>query len=192
VATVVLVVGRPAAGKSTVAAAIGRRFGLPVLAKDDVKEVLFDALGTGDRAWSIRLGRATFELLDLLIERMLQAGASFVVDAAFDAAVAGPRLASSQQRYGFDAVQVHCTAPRAVLLDRFASRAAADRHPGHVDAANLDEFAASLDVPRQERFDLAGPVLAAAVDAAGRLDLEPLLARLTPLLPPPAEGSSSI
>ena len=182
---VVLVVGRPAAGKTVVARAIAERFGLPVVAKDDVKELLFDALGTGDREWSKRLGRATFDVLDLLIERLLAARASFVVDAAFDAAVAGDRFRSWQEAYGFRTVQVHCTAPRQVLLDRFAARAGADRHPGHVDAANLDEYAASLDVPRQEVFDLPGPVLEAAADADGRLDVDAVLDALAPLLAPP-------
>lgn len=180
----VLVVGRPAAGKTVVAAAVAERFGLPVVAKDDVKELLFDALGTGDREWSKRLGRATFDVLDLLIERLLAARASFVVDAAFDAAVAGDRFRAWHEAYGFRTVQVHCTAPRQVLLDRFAARAAADRHPGHVDGANLDEYAASLDAPRQEVLALPGPVLEAAADERGRLNVDAVLRALGAVLPP--------
>ena len=38
----VLVTGIPAAGKSTMAAFLGERLGLPVLSKDRIKELLYD------------------------------------------------------------------------------------------------------------------------------------------------------
>ena len=177
----VLVLGRPAAGKSRVAEAVGRRFGLPVVAKDAVKELLFDALGTGDRAWSQRLGRATFDLLDHVIDLQLAGGGPFVVDSAFDAERAGPRFAERARRFDVGWVQIRCTAPREVLLRRFAERAATDRHPGHVDGAGLDEFAASLDTLRREVFDLPGPVLETDTSIE---PTEDLLARLAPLLRP--------
>ncbi|SEI16580.1 MULTISPECIES: hypothetical protein [unclassified Leifsonia] len=40
--TVVLVVGRPASGKTTISRAIAERWQLPSVAKDTIKEVLFD------------------------------------------------------------------------------------------------------------------------------------------------------
>ena len=181
-ARVVLVVGRPAAGKSVVAAAIGACFDLPVVAKDDIEEGLFDTIGTGDRECSKRLGRATFALLDREVEQLLRVGATFVVDAAFDVALAGAHLHALHERFGFDSVQVRCTAPQEVLIRRFAERAATFRHAGHVDARNLEEYRASLAVPRQEVFDLGGPVLEAAADERGHLDLDGLLGRLEPLL----------
>ncbi|WP_254896852.1 hypothetical protein [Amycolatopsis sp. Hca4] len=55
----VLVGGWPGAGKGTLAAALGPRLGLPVLAKDEIKEALAEGLGrprTVDE--SRRLGRA--------------------------------------------------------------------------------------------------------------------------------------
>ena len=79
-------------------------------------------------------------------------------------------------------MQVRCTAPQEVLIRRFAERAATFRHVGHVDARNLEEYRASLAVPRQEVFDLGGPVLEAAADERGHLDLDGLLGRLEPLL----------
>src|SRR5262252_6392146 len=79
----VLVTGPPAAGKTTVAWEIAARLGLPLVAKDTIKEALYDALGVGDLEWSTRLGGATFAVLWALLEDSLRAGASVVAEANF-------------------------------------------------------------------------------------------------------------
>jgi len=61
--TLVLVTGPPASGKTSLAQPLARHLGLPLLGKDTIKEVLFDSLGTGDRAWSRRLGAASYAVL---------------------------------------------------------------------------------------------------------------------------------
>jgi predicted kinase len=52
----VLVVGWPASGKSTLAAALAAELDLPLLAKDEVKEALMDGLGPRGR-WPSRAAR---------------------------------------------------------------------------------------------------------------------------------------
>jgi ATP-dependent protease Clp ATPase subunit len=49
---VVFVSGPPASGKTYVADLLAAHLSLPLIAKDRIKETLFDALGTGDTAWS--------------------------------------------------------------------------------------------------------------------------------------------
>lgn len=157
---VVLVVGRPAAGKSTISATIAERWDLPVVSKDGLKEILFDTLGVGDRAWSVTLGRASFALLDHVIELQLRAGRPFLIDAAYDAAFEDLKFREWQERYGFTAVQVHCTASPDELMRRYARRAVdGTRHPGHGDAESLDEFRDALTDGRAETLSLRGPVL---------------------------------
>ncbi len=60
-----LVTGPPAAGKTTIAAALAERLDLPLLAKDTLKEALAGPLGVIEQAGSRRLGAAVFELLEL-------------------------------------------------------------------------------------------------------------------------------
>ena len=52
----VLVTGPPAAGKTTIAAELRTRLGLPLIAKDTLKELIGGALGIEDRARSQQLG----------------------------------------------------------------------------------------------------------------------------------------
>lgn len=160
--TVVLVVGRPAAGKTTIGREIASRWRLPLIAKDEIKERLFDTLGAGDREWSRQVGRASFSLLDYVLERQLRGGGSFVVDAAYRADHENERFRAWQQELGFVAVQVHCRAASDELLRRFIARASdGTRHPGHRDAdpCAVDEFRLSLADGRPEVFALRGPVL---------------------------------
>lgn len=170
---VVLVVGRPAAGKSTVSRVIADRWRLPIVAKDELKEILFDTLGSADRDRSRALGRTAFALLDHVIELQLQAGQPFLVDAAYDARHEDAKFSSWQRRFGFTAVQVHCTAPPDELVRRFSRRVQEGmRHPGHADEASIDEFRTSLADGRPEALDLAGPVLeydSTQPDGQGRL-----------------------
>lgn len=181
---VILVVGRPASGKSTISARIAEQLGLPIIAKDALKEILFDTLGHADTAWSEMLGTASFALLDYVIDVQLRAGASFIVDAAYNAAFENAKFQAWQDEYGFTAVQVHCTASDDELVRRFTKRwQDGDRHPGHVDGERADGFRASLGDGRAEVLDLRGPVIRCDTQAAGAVD--ETLARLRRFAPDP-------
>jgi predicted kinase len=164
---IVVVTGPPASGKTTLATAIADEIGLPMIAKDAIKERLYDALGPGDREWSMRLGRATYPLLFDILAQELRASRSVVVDATFGPRVANREFAALHQRWPFDALQIYCTAPRDVLLARYAARAPA-RHPGHLDASIGEEVAAALDAGRWSRLALPGRcVTIDTTDSAG-------------------------
>ena len=123
----------PSSGKTTVAELLARELQLPLIAKDDIKESLYESIGADDIDSSDRLGRAALSLIFALARTLLAAGASTIVEANFFRDQASEFVALPEHRL----VQVHCNAPLAVLLERYANRS---RHPGHHDAEKIKQL----------------------------------------------------
>ena len=169
----VIVTGPPASGKTTLGRTLATRLRMPFLYKDGIKETLFDALGWSDRAWSRRLGVATYALLFHLLEMELAAGRSLVIESNFDAERAGPSFLALRDRYGFRPVQVCCVTDGAALLERCRSRAATDeRHPGHGELANMAELEPILLRGRIDPLPLDGPIIEVDTTDFAQVDME--------------------
>jgi len=173
----VIVSGPPASGKSTIALPLARALGLPLVAKDVVKEALAESLGAGTLERSRELGRATYGVIFALARSHLDTGAGLVLEANFARAVSEvglrPLVAGSR------AVMVHCWAPREVLVARYRARAGR-RHPAHLDLLRLEAGPPWLDPPATEppdldvpclRLDTTAPVDVGAVAAWTRAEL---------------------
>jgi predicted kinase len=130
----VIVSGPSASGKTSIARELAEELGLALLAKDDVKESLFDTLGNpSDDAESGRLGLASYVLIERLGRRILESGVGLVVEGNFfrdrHEAHLGPLVARSR------AVVLHCDIAPEAMADRLKKRAAGEkkRHPGHTE-----------------------------------------------------------
>jgi glucokinase len=163
----IVVTGAPGTGKSTIGRDLASELRLPLLAKDDVKEVLFDTLGVGDRDSSRRLSVATYEILFAVARRFLESGVSCILESNFSRAEPFRSLPPSR------VVQIFCTAPVEVVLDRYARRA---RHPGHLDGEILAELRQRLAEDEWKPLDLVGTVI--ELDTSGSVDVEGLAAML--------------
>ncbi|PWK80953.1 putative kinase [Lentzea atacamensis] len=156
-----LVGGWPGSGKTTLATALGPWLGLPVLAKDEVKEALADELGRpGTVSESRRLGRAAV----LAVLRIARRCPGAVVDSTwFDytrplvTALPGP------------VVELRCVVPVEVARERYYARAAG-RHAGHLD---LERAEAELWGEPVRPLGV-GPLV--EVDTTGPLDLRVIAA----------------
>jgi predicted kinase len=166
----VVVTGAPATGKTTVARELAAQLRLPLIAKDTIKEALFDGLGAGGLDWSRRLGEATYLSMAALVEDSVAAGASLVLEGNF---VRGSefeaRLAALPARFG----QVHCGAPLELLIARYGSRT---RHPGHVDHERGQALREAVESGRHEPLDLPGDTI--RIDTSDPVDLEQLVEQL--------------
>jgi predicted kinase len=131
-----VVTGLPATGKTTLARRLAVRYGLPLLAKDSIKEPLLDALPPPDAAASRRLSDASFAVLFALAADLALAGLDAALEGNFRAGEHEP--AFPPQTVGVVVAQVLCRIEEPVRLARLAARAGDDaRHPGHRDAVQV-------------------------------------------------------
>lgn len=141
----ILVSGLPCTGKTTLARKISEHLTLPLISRDDIKETLFDSLGWTNREWSRKLGSASYDLLYYFIETLLNTGVSLVVESNFQPQFANSKFLSLRNKYCFDLFQIYLLADSEILLQRFKFRAeSGERHPGHVDRLNYEEFRNTL------------------------------------------------
>ena len=154
---IVLISGAPGAGKTTLALPLAQRLGWPLIAKDHIKETLFDSMGgVGDSLEeSRRFGAGAMETLWALAARCPRV----VLEANFR-----PRSDYERQRLiglGGQVVEVHCACPTPEAMRRFKARGAAGVHPAHpwrlMDDNAFAEFDRPMGVGRLITVDTTRP-----------------------------------
>ena len=137
----IVISGLSCTGKTTLGKKIAREFRLPFISRDGIKESLFDALGVNDREWSKKLGRASYHVLYQLIDLLLQANKTFIVESNFQPAFDDERFLDLQKKYDLAILQFMCKTDGEILFERFKKRSeSGERHLGHVDDQTHDEF----------------------------------------------------
>jgi len=105
-----------------------------------------------------------------IAEQSVAAGGSLVLEANFvRGSEFAERLAALPARF----VQVYCTAPLELLLDRYGAR---ERHPGHVDTERIAALRGAVETGRHDPLDLPGETI--RVDTSEPVDTTSLLARV--------------
>lgn len=175
----IIVLGPPGAGKTTLARQLADKLDMPLIAKDDVKEILFDTLGWPDRAWSRKLGVATIRILYHVMEQALQAGRSIVVECNFRRRFDQETFRALQHRYRCKTIQVHCRADPVVLVQRFERRArSGERHPGHLDTLHLEEHRRNIVEEDWRALEIDGRVIEVDTTDLGAVDVAGIAAAI--------------
>ncbi|MFJ5231307.1 AAA family ATPase [Kitasatospora sp. NPDC088391] len=164
---VVLVNGMPAAGKTTLARALGRRLGLPLFSKDAIKEAHAGVLGAQppdgrpQREWNRQLGAAASAAMWALLA---DAPGGAVLDSTWPAAETWEYVRGGLLEAGVDRpLQIWCEVPVEVARRRHELRHPT-RHPLHGASPDVEEWygrwarATPLPLARTRRVDTARPV----------------------------------
>lgn len=128
----ILVAGMPAAGKSTMAREIAKRWSLPVISKDSIKEFLYDNIGFRSKAEKDKLGIASMQIMYYVAEQLMGAGQPFLLENNFEYS-SEHAIKALLEKYQYPALTITMTGDPEVIYKRFLERdISADRHRGHV------------------------------------------------------------
>ena len=128
----ILVTGIPAAGKSTMAEVVSEKLKLPVISKDNIKELLFDNVGFQSRAEKVKLGVASMEIMYYAAGQLMKAGQPFILENNFEYS-SEQGIQTLLEKYRYSALTITLTGDYEVIYQRFLKRESSpDRHRGHV------------------------------------------------------------
>ena len=129
----IVVCGPPASGKSTLAPQIAAEFGLPLIAKDTIKDALMSVLPPQDVEASRLLGRAA-------VKAILAVAAQSPIGATLESNFYRSLAVADLGRLPGRVVEVFCRCDRDVAARRYMARAGS-RDAGHFDLArSADEL----------------------------------------------------
>ena len=172
-----IVLGPPATGKTTLARRLAADLSLPLMTKDTIKEMLYETLGCEDVEESRRLGYASIMLLLQFAEAQVAARRSCVIECNFRARWNTEHFLALKERHPYEPVQVLCRADYPVLADRIRRRAeTGERHPGHLDAVR--EFDAEMLRDQCEPLAIGGRVIEVDTTDFEAVDYEGVLAEI--------------
>lgn len=143
----ILIAGLPASGKSRFAVYVGKELGIPVIVKDEIKEILFDGIGFQSRAEKVKLGDAAMNIMYYMANELMARGHSVILDNNFEACSV-PGLKRLLVAYPCRLITVRFDGDIRAIYQRFIQRDQdPDRHRGHIVNTVYPEIAPEPYVP---------------------------------------------
>lgn len=173
----ILVTGLPCTGKTHLSRRLSQDLNLPLITKDEIKELLFDNLGYQNRDWSKKLGSTSFEILYWSMEKVLNANSSLIVDVDFNnPLLSNEKILKLFETCPFYFMQINLITDGIVLFERFKKRSlSGERHPGHVDHQNFSEFEDNLIKGRRSPLGIGNDNLEVDTSDFSLIDYEQIL-----------------
>ena len=158
--TVFIVTGLPCTGKTTIGRKIADSLKIPFLSKDEIKELIFDNLGYSDREYSKKVGKVAYAIIFNYVEDYVKKGLSFVLESNFKPEFDNEFFQKIENKYQPKFIQLLCHSDGEIIYNRFKERAeSGNRHPGHADSSNLDEWKPILTTGKCLPLDVAGKII---------------------------------
>lgn len=181
----IIILGVSASGKTSISKSIANKTGLPLVSRDCIKEIIFDEAGWKDRKWSMTVGRAGFSIVDYIVEEQLKNGNSLIVESPFNPQFENAKFQKWQKLYNVNIVQILCHADTDVLIKRFEERSlSSERHPGHVDSGNIEEFRENISKTngKAQTLDVKSKIIEIDTSDFNKVDLDLLISKVKNVL----------
>lgn len=178
-ASLIIITGLPGTGKTTLAKKIADYFKYPLFSKDEIKESIFDNIGYSDREYSKKVGKAAYTILFNYVNDFLNKNISVVVESNFKPEFDNKTFFEIKQRYNPKIIQILCYSDGEVLFNRFKNRAEnGNRHPGHVDSINLDEWESILKKGKCDPIAIDGKLIEVDTTNFSTVNYDSLIKRI--------------
>ena len=143
---IIILGGVLAAGKSTFSRMIGEKFGVTVVNKDNLKEILGDTIHVDTREDNLKLSVVSFNLMSYLVEKNY---GTLVLESNFKAHEL-KELKEQCERLEYQVLSIIFDAENEVLHKRFIKRLGENRHYVHKsqDFSKIEDFIPTLDALR--------------------------------------------
>lgn len=132
----IVISGAGATGKTTLSKRLARELDVPLIAKDDIKEMLFEHLPQHDRAWSTIQGRVAIAMMYAGAKTLLDEGYHVMIESLFHPDFA---RADIEQIIAKDVeiLEVFCFSDHTLRQERWSARARQTRHAAHLDNPDM-------------------------------------------------------
>lgn len=134
-----LVTGDLAAGKSTFADVLSKRYNTNVFSKDTIKEVLGDTIGFLNREENLKLSKATMELMIFFFSESVKLQKDLILESNFHTSELD-RLQRKALENGYEVLTLVIRGDVDLMYKRYINRMQNEkRHPVHL-STTLDVF----------------------------------------------------
>jgi len=179
---IIIITGRPAAGKSTLAKWLSHELQISVVSKDRIREELFERLGWKDREWAQLLGKASVDMMFYFAKAELEVGRSIIMDNTFNPVLSVPRFNDLKNQYSADNIQIICNADNETLFEQFKARyESGNRHPGHGDEEVLKKLQEFLTNDYSSPMDIGGSVIEVDTTDFSKVEYQTILEQVKEL-----------
>ena len=147
-----LLTGDLAAGKSSFADILSKRYDTPYFYKDSIKELLGDTIGFSNREENLKLSRAAVDLMIFAFAELAKSGRDLILEANFRTPEL-ERLQTLARENGYDVLTAVFRGDLEILYGRYMNRIRNEnRHPVHVSTGlnEFSDFKEYLERARQE------------------------------------------
>jgi predicted kinase len=120
---------------------------VPLLAKDDIKELLFERLPQRDREWSRVQGKMAIAMMFAGARELLLNDSPVIIESLFHPEYARADILGLIKATNADVFEVKCHVAHEQRQSRWRERSSSARHAGHMDNPDAELVNADAEVP---------------------------------------------